>query len=403
MARLATSGCEIGRLTTSAVTSGEAPFISNGTVNRETTAVRSGTGAFSTPTGAGNAVWAVVPTPTLGRKYFFRAYVRASDATPAAAMFPLDLVANGIGVAFAQWETNGTITLRDSNAAQVGSPSAVLADNTYYRLELGLIIPAAGLGTAELYLNGTLVASSAAVDVNNSVTTMTLRVIEQSASSSTMYADDIAINDDTGADQNGYPGSGKVVLLKPVADSAIGTGWVAGAGGTTNLWDAVDAVQPAGVVLASATNTSQIKNADATAGNLAYDAAVTDYNTAGILGKIKLTRGVFRLSGSSTTGTNDALGRVVSNPADAADTTFTAAFDVVAGTDPTGWGTWQTPVVYNPVVSRPTRPVVRIIKNAAISRTHMADLMGLMVEYDDADRDSLAVASRAHRYPLLRR
>src|SRR6266576_2199201 len=43
------------------------------------------------------------------------------------------------------------------------------------------------------------------------------------AATYTAYIDDVALNDTTGANQNTWPGEGKVVLLVPTADSAKGT------------------------------------------------------------------------------------------------------------------------------------------------------------------------------------
>jgi hypothetical protein len=41
-----------------------------------------------------------------------------------------------------------------------------------------------------------------------------------------LWFDDIAVNDDTGSAQNGFPGiDGKIIHLLPVSDSAVGADW----------------------------------------------------------------------------------------------------------------------------------------------------------------------------------
>lgn len=70
--------------------------------------------------------------------------------------------------------------------------------------------------------------------------------------------DDISFNNSAGTDNNVEPGDQRVICLVPNTDNSRGS-WTAGAGGTTNLWDALNNAPPAGLAAASETNTSQVK------------------------------------------------------------------------------------------------------------------------------------------------
>jgi Concanavalin A-like lectin/glucanases superfamily len=386
VARLATTGAEIQRLSTTLALSGETPFVPAGTVGIDAVNQRTGVACYSFATGGANYLTTAVAPAATARNYYGRAYIRIT-ANPAVAIRLMAYYTSTTVIGYVQLETNGTLTLRNAAGTQVGSATGALTAGIYYRVELRCNVPASGgvnNGTLELALDGVIGdRTSTTTQTGTAVATPSFRVgqIISVASTVTVYADDIAVNDDQGAGETGYPGGGRVVILKPTGDAAVGTGWLNAAGTGTALYDCVDNVPPTGV--ATPSGTSQIQNATSTAGS-SYDATLQTYTAGGVKATqpVKLTRGVARLSGSSTTGTNDASGRVVSNPADSGDTTWTAAFDIVAGTDPTaGWQTWYTAVVYLPSVTLGTGPVMRVNKITAATRIHQADFMGLIVEY----------------------
>src|SRR5213079_3376565 len=78
--------------------------------------------------------------------------------------------------------------------------------------------------------------------------------ITNPGASKVLNIDDVAINDISGTTQTSWPGEGNIVLLKPTSDNQIGS-WTGGAGGTTNLWDAVNNTPPVGITGGSNTAT----------------------------------------------------------------------------------------------------------------------------------------------------
>lgn len=95
------------------------------------------------------------------------------------------------------------------------------------------------------------------------------------ASSVDAYFDDIVI------DSAGFLGPSKVDIALPISDFNV-TFATAGAGGTTNLWQAVDNVPPAGVASASETNTSNIRFPASPGGTATYEANLETYTTLGV-------------------------------------------------------------------------------------------------------------------------
>lgn len=389
MARLITSGFESQKLTTVAATNGEGQGTrigGAGTLTIDTTTPRSGA-ACASSAAAAEAYFQSAISGVAGRSYFVRQATRFSSVAPSATLNFLQIFSS-VRLLDVALLTTGEIVLRLKNASTILSTAFKPAANTWYVFELKTLVPAAGEGTVQLVIRsdaGAVLYESAGTTAalgTAAITSVFSGRAEATDTNVTVRIDDLAINDDQGASQTSFPGPGKIVLLKPIEDSALGTGWQNPDNSTTKLWEDVDNTPPVGVA-SPGSGKSQVKNASATAGELAYDAVVQSYETGGVgaADTVNLTMGLFRLSGSSTTGTNNALGKVVSNPADAGNTTFTSAFDIVAGTEPTGWGTWLTTVVYAPSVTKATKPVIRIIKNDASTRVHMADLMGLLVEY----------------------
>ena len=189
---------------------------------------------------------------TLDRAYFARAYFRFTDASPATVAYPIGAYTSTT-LSAASGSTNGTLTLRSGAApgTAIGSPSSGLSDNTWYMLSSEIIVPTAGSGTLEARLDGSVFATSAAASVGTTGATGAFRFGNLVASTAGLkvYTDDVAVNDDQGANQNSYPGAGKVILLKPTADSAIGN-WVSPqttGDDTTDLWDNVNNTPPLGV------------------------------------------------------------------------------------------------------------------------------------------------------------
>lgn len=296
--------------------------------------------------------------------YYVRIYQRFG-ALPSSTVRVMQLEDSGGALVSAKLTAAGKLQLwnQTGTPAQIGSDSAAtLAVDTYYMIELHCKTVTGASDTAGLRLDGTEVASATGLALSDSnVAGVRHGWIDAPGASKDIYLDDMAVNDDTGANQTSWPGSGKVYYLPPVSDNARGANWVAGAGGTTNLWDAVDANTPAGVATASATNTSQIKNTNTadTTGN--YDVNLQSYDAAGIASTdtIVLVQSVLQVG---DTGTQISGARqIVSNPAQASEETLPSmGIGATIGSYGTNWESlWGTPQ-YSPTVTRATQPVLRI-------------------------------------------
>jgi len=80
------------------------------------------------------------------------------------------------------------------------------------------------------------------------------------------YIDDLFIDTVT-VDATTFAGA-VMIYLSIASDGGASQGWTGGAGGTTNIWEAVNNVPPVGVADGDATDASQIRNA--TSGNPLY-------------------------------------------------------------------------------------------------------------------------------------
>jgi hypothetical protein len=393
MARLLSSGFEVQIASTTSNYNGETELggsvvasVVTGSPTFDTTNHRSGAAALSCAAASTYHQWS--PVFVLDRTYYLRAYIRVNALPVTNANIVLNAVAASVAVVQVQLNTDSTLSLLDA-AGNVGSPSAALSAATWYRIELEFMIPTAGAGIVGLYLDGTQIARSITADTNNSVAANTqIRVgwTTPGAPGQTILVDDVALNDNQGADQNTFPGSGKIVLLKPTSHSAIGN-WVGPqttGDDTTSLNLNVDNTPPLGVAFADTdANAERFAFNVTNAATQNFDLNVTDYTTAGITGTdtVMLCQALGRMSVNTTTGTNTGAVAGVSNPACTATTANNLELTGVAGTEPTGWKSIRTAPTYAPSVTLGTSPVVRVQKEVANANAAMVDLMGLLVEY----------------------
>lgn len=198
------------------------------------------------------------------------------------------------------------------------------------------------------------------------------------AATADLYFDDLVVEDDTLASL--WP-DWKVIWLPAISDSAIGA-WTGGAGGTTNLYDALDNVPPVAVAAGSDTNTSQIQSASGS-GTDAYDANVRSYATAGITAgdTIRAVQALAVHAEGVATGTKTGDLQIVSNPAASAKTFAYGNDNGLAGTYASLWKGSVSTAVESPSVTLGTSPVVRVRKTDVGTReTHVAWL-GAYVAY----------------------
>lgn len=188
----------------------------------------------------------------------------------------------------------------------------------------------------------------------------------------------IGVNDSTGEKETSRLGARLGAYLRPISDKA-NTGFTAGAGGTEKLWESQDNAPLTGVVLASATNTSQIKDANNNAtDNVEFN--LSSYETAGIGASDTVTLVQLLAAGGNSTVTSRTLSAaLVSNPEIVATTL--ASGTTAAGTHPTGWKFIKSAMQYVPTVTKGTSPVLRLKKGTASTDSMMYEGAGLLVEF----------------------
>lgn len=379
MSRLLTAGAEGNDATLDGISIGGATVVSD--------VVRSGVYAYKCTTDSfGNAAAiSFVISRTLGRTYYHRMYVRF-DGLPASGSVDIITVSGFT----ATITSGGALQLWNSGTStQVGSDSATtIVVGTWYRIELSAKIQSgASDDSAELRLDGITVATATNVSAATGDTgqvSMGWAILNANNANNTLRIDDIAVNDDQGANpQNSWPGEGKIVLLVPTSDNARATLWTGGAGGTTNLFDAVDNKPPVGT--ATETNTTQIEHAGSAAGSTdAYDANMTTYSAAGIVtgDTISLIQVVDADGEDVSTGSKHLQFSVVSNPAIATAGSILCGEDAGAlGTYPSAWTAHQGTPSYVPTVTLGTAPVMRAMRPETTSRVASVCFMGMLVEY----------------------
>lgn len=138
-------------------------------------------------------------------------------------------------------KTTGVLQFHDS-ANYIGNASSALSTGTWYRIEVDYTDNATLASTALVgYVNGSNFSGAALtsqqVDGGGRV-----RLGVQTTCTADLYFDDVAINNSSGSVQNGLPGAGSIVHLRP--DSAgDNAGFATTVGGTSN-WGRVSETTP---------------------------------------------------------------------------------------------------------------------------------------------------------------
>ncbi len=389
MARLITSGAEGRAFSGTAGIDGDSHGSTAPTF--DATVVRSGAASFKCVAAAAgqssSAYWAAPGSgilTALGNTLYLRHYIYFQTLSGAlagdsyyATIYNFD---GSTSIAALKINSsNQPYLVVGSTNVSVGSPGTALTANVWHRVEMVVNVPASGNGTAGLYVDGVVVVDpSTSAALGNSPTGRVLAGTAYTSGAATCWVDDVAVNDSTGTAQNGLPGDGNVILLKPVADSSR-TGFTTGAAGTTSLFACVDNTPPIGVVQGSATATSQIIDAtSSTTDN--YVATLQTLAAAGVPSSapISVAQAVASHGDSSTTSDTNGISSTA-NPA-IAETTGTTG-TTAAGTWPTGWSTLQTSYSYSPTIVHSTATTLEFRKGTATTNYSMACLMGLLVEY----------------------
>lgn len=365
-------------------------LIDTGVGSYSTAQARTGSRSYLlSATSAAEVFRPVATTPGLGVRHWAQQalYIPSSPGLPT----------NNVRLFRWQWATeqvvglalkpNGKLQLTDSGATFGSESSVTIATDTWYVIEMGVEI-VNGNDYAEVRVNGVQeLISDGALNWRNidGISRLYFGIGDNPGGSFSIHLDDLALNDENGSVNNSWVDQEKIAVLFATADSQV-DGWAGGGGSTSNLYEAVNNVPPAGLDNGSATNTSQIEcgNAD-TADN--YDATMQTYSAVGIPGGSTITsiQPIIVGSNSSTTGSDTVGVSVLSNPSISEDL---ISVDVNDGTYPTGWNRGPGTLVDNPSVTLGAAPVMQVRKGVSTTRVATVCLMAMVVSYIEGDTET---------------
>src|SRR3954470_12054277 len=168
----------------------------------------------------GTAVTDQTFTAALAVTYFIRFWIYFDTLGTADAK--LCFVGGGGGGTITNIEAvfisaSGRVDLRFNGV--VKATSAVLAPGTWHLIELSANITSTTSDVGQLRINGVDLGTFTA-DAGTSVVPIVGIANNTGGNSTILTYDDLAINDSTGATQNSWPDQDKLVMLKPIADTA---------------------------------------------------------------------------------------------------------------------------------------------------------------------------------------
>jgi hypothetical protein len=380
MTRLITSGFEI-YVANSLGAGAPDGATANPAVSRVTTGQRSGTGCLRINTSTTAGFNSHFITGVNGRGYWARAYIKigSPSSQPPTRLLYLSSGNNNQGAML-----DGSSQVFHDQAP--GTLSPAINDGAWHRIEVYTFFSATQASRAwELRVDGTTISSGTA-QIDDAAAPTNLYVGWTDLQSADIYFDDLALNDDQGAaPHNTWPGDGYVICLLPTSDNTRGL-WTGGAGGTTNLFDALNNTPPVGAV-APGTNTSQISaNAVATTG--VFD--TQSYLAAGATaGHTAICCAVVACTGEQVaTGTKSGSANIdtaVNNSPTATTGSLAYGLDIGAeGAWPTLWRWWASP--FTAYASQPTLSSgARLnIVTTTVSRVADCCFLGLLVEMQPA-------------------
>lgn len=393
MARIWTTGFEL-RTMAIAAESATAPDGAAAQGVLETTIVRSGSASLKCLGVSGGQSSFTFPTAvTLGNDCFLRSYIYVpTGGLPSSKAGILDILASTVHFTLAL-ETDGTLTLWTNLTTQQGSASPVIAFDTWQMVDLRVRTATGALDQIEGRLGGDSFASASGLNISdNTLTSCAVGIAcGFSPGDGTIYHDDVAANDSSGSAQTSWPGNEKIVLLRPAADSAVGTGWTLGNTTATggNAWQRLDDAPPNSATdLTAGADTNQIRNATSNA-NVNYDGTMTTYSAAGIaaVDTVNVIVPIIATGAPVTTNAKAGTVGVASNPAIAnislgpGGTSGAFWSGATMGAYPTGnkWSYGTT--TYAPSVTVGTAPVMRVTQVTSSTRIAIVTEMGMYVSY----------------------
>lgn len=411
MARLGTYGFEsqIFAVGTGANGEGQNSLIaSGGTATVDTSVARSGLACLKCAKAA-NGYFQSGITPVLGRTFYARFAFRFDSVEPSesAAFFKILDSTSAVFELTLQKTTKKLWSFCPIPATRVGveAEHPTVSANVWYVGEVKWRVEAAGKGKIQYKFradDGTLLFESAEVEVelrNTGVNQVRVGHFNAGETAVNTFHDDFVVNDDQGESQNTWPGNGKIVELKPVEDSTRSAGWLAPGGASTNLWKALDNRPPVGVIDSNLAESAEKQIRDvANNATDTYIAKCAAYSTpvaeggGGLKESDTVTLVMARARGGNSTTTARTLAvRAESNPGpDAAEGTVGTG-TTAAGTETSGWTTLHGTINYAPTVTLATKPGVRVRKGSASTNAALFDLVGLVVEYAPATKQTITL------------
>lgn len=348
----------------SASTSAGSVFV--GAVFLENSIVRTGNGSLKVVPASGAAgYWEAQVGASASLPAYFRFYVRITVLPSSKRMLWGDNRAGGLII---NLNSNGTLELSMVGSATSTSSTALTDTSRWYLIDIKIVS-----GSQEVKIDGVSEMTTSAAGAANR---MRFGAEDTVAATYTAYFDDYARSD------TGFIGAGKVNLLLPISDDSRSTEWTGGAGGTTNLWDAVNNIPPTGT--ATETNLTQIEHAGGATG--AYVANMTAYSTIGIAAS-DVINGVYPFiwtGEDSATGDKLLTFNLSLNPITEAVIAFNVADSVsgALGTWPTGW--WVTSGISGGSPSNLTSPKMAVSRPETATRVASVCFMGIYVDYTPA-------------------
>lgn len=354
---------------------GEATFGSGAaSISFQNTTVHSGTYAMRVNTSATSA-WINLQAPdsagsgvSLYRSIRF--FLRVASLPSANARL---ISVNGGSNESLYLNSDGTLSVARSTTKDATSVNTLSADGQWHAIELDTGW-SSGNGR-RVYVDGVEWAS-ANTTAATAGTIVNIGIFD--SCNSDVYFDDIVCEDST---LSSIWSNWKVTWMPVVSDNSRGT-WTGGAGGTTNLYDALNNIPPVGVAAGSDTNTSQIQSASSS-GTDAYDANIQDYTTHGIgaADTIRAVMGLVVHAEGVATGTKTGDIQIVSNPA-AAARTFQYGRDIgAAATYVDNWAGAISQVTESPSVTLGTSPVIRVRKTDTGTRETHVCWLGMYIAW----------------------
>jgi hypothetical protein len=302
-----------------------------------------------------------------------RFYLYVTTLPDAASKIMADFTSTGTLSRWVRLETDGRLTIGLGASSSTGTNTVSV--NTWYLIDVYNSFSLTALDVDGIRWR-TVAASSG---IAHPEIRFGLSVDASPNVTGEIFIDDILLDDSVGVPAIG---AGQSILVLPTTDPGSLNSWTGGAGGTSNLWDAVNNIPPQGDT--SSSNVKYIKNA-ASGGNLDYIPTAQTYATAGV-GASDTVNAVMAITNDcEAVSTATKVGGVWIN-ANPAQTAGGNNFDygndtaTTCGTFPSGWAT-HFGSVSTTGITIGSAPTVAVRKTTSTTRVVDDDFLAIYVDY----------------------